>query len=66
MSKKKTPISKEPVEAYRTSSDAEIVDIATISWHLEIVKKRLANLDAEMEGAVSLEEMKRRVATRLA
>jgi hypothetical protein len=64
MSKKKT-ISKEPVEAYTANQDAELIDSTTISWHLEIVKERLANLEAEMEGAVSLEEMRRRVATRL-
>ena len=64
MSKKKT-ISKEPVEAYTASQDAEMIDNTTISWHIEIVKERLANLEAEMDGAVSLEEMRRRVATRL-
>jgi hypothetical protein len=63
---KKTPSRlNEPVDAYETESDLANDLGAAPAWHLEIVKERLNDLEAEMAGAVSLDEMRKRVETRL-
>lgn len=65
MPKKKPSDLNEPVDTYM--ADPERIDATGIvpGWHLEILNKRLNNLDAEVAGAVTLEEMRKRVAARL-
>lgn len=65
MPRKKPSDLHEPVDAYK--ADPERIDATGIvpGWHLEVLNKRLDNLDAEAAGAVTLEEMRKRVAARL-